>query len=702
MKPASSLAHDIAQMIRPGIKIPVSDATSKYIRVKGKGGGVDNWSAQLTPYMIEPMNCMASREYEAVIFVGPAQSGKTQALLFGSLAHDIKCTKSDVMIVQTTKQTATDWERADLSWTIRNSPELKSEMAAGSRADNVFVKTMRSGQNIFVAWPTVSNLSGKALRSVKLTDYDRMDAIPGEGSVFELARKRTTTFLSQGMTLAESSPSGKITDPQWRPSADSPHEAPPSESQILSLFNDGDRRRWYVQCPECGEYYLPPSDETGLNFPVNQDLFGVTEGKLIRQALYICTVNGCLIETSHKRAMNASGKWLKEGQRIEKGATVGEGRKSKIASFWFPGIFAAYADPQRLAERFLQGLRKYDLDSEEDTIRAVMNIDFGAPYRSRKTIGEYTGAEYQKRAETVPEKQVPDGVRFLVAACDVQGWGFSVAIIGYGQHRERWLIDRFELRVSDRIESGELQTMRPSVHHDDWLKLRDSVMQRQYPLADNSGRSMKIMMTACDSGGEPGVTDRAYAFWKLLRKEKLNDRFMLVKGEAPKPGVNKPTARKVYPDNSSEKRRTASARGEIPVWIVNTTKLKDALSADLKKEQRAPGYIHFPQWLPDAVYDELSAEQYDAKDGWVKISKRNELWDQFVYGEAAVFAKLQESKIKELNWNNQPAWAKPWDENPMVVGAKTTEINIQKHDSAPKPNQAKSKPDWIPKQESWL
>ncbi|EKI05075.1 phage terminase large subunit family protein, partial [Escherichia coli 5412] len=46
-------------------------------------------------------------------------------------------------------------------------------------------------------------------------------------------------------------------DVKWRRT--SPHEAPPTTG-ILSLYNRGDRRRWYWPCPHCGEYFQPCGD----------------------------------------------------------------------------------------------------------------------------------------------------------------------------------------------------------------------------------------------------------------------------------------------------------------------------------------------------------------------------------------------------------------------------------------------------------
>lgn len=101
----------------------------------------------------------------------------------------------------------------------------------------------RDGSFLKIGWPSIIVFSSSDYKRVALTDYDRFpEDIDGEGDGFSLASKRTTTFMSAGMTLAESSPGREITDVKWRRS--SPHEAPPTTG-ILSLYNRGDRRRWY-------------------------------------------------------------------------------------------------------------------------------------------------------------------------------------------------------------------------------------------------------------------------------------------------------------------------------------------------------------------------------------------------------------------------------------------------------------------------
>jgi phage terminase large subunit GpA-like protein len=65
-----------------------------------------------------------------------------------------------------------------------------------------------------LSWPTISELSGKPIPRLWLSDYDRMPQnVDGEGAPFDLARKRAQTFKRYGMTVAESSPGFAVDNP---------------------------------------------------------------------------------------------------------------------------------------------------------------------------------------------------------------------------------------------------------------------------------------------------------------------------------------------------------------------------------------------------------------------------------------------------------------------------------------------------------
>jgi len=666
---AVDIRRDIARMVRPPERISVSEAASRYVNVRTSSGGIDRWDSGLTPYMIEPMNCLTSRQYEAVIFVGPAQSGKTQALITCFLAYVLKCDPSDIMILQTSKDTARDFDMQVIKRTFRDSPEIKKELAPGSKADNTFDKVFRAGNILFQAWPSINKLSGKPLKYVLLTDYDRMDQdIEKEGSPFSLAQKRTTKFLSRGMTLVETSPGFEVSDPNYTPRYE--HEAPPCGG-ALSLFNMGDMRRYYVQCPECGEYYMSPMDEHGLDFVHNRDLFGATDVEIFREARFVCSAHGCLIDTRHKRAMNEGHIWLPQGCKIEKeGEVVGESIKRRIASYWFPGIMAAYSSPNSLVEKFLNGCREYDITGSEQNLKTTVNVDFGSPYLPRRLMSAVNADEYMDRAEDLPKRAVPEGVRFLSASVDVQKSKFVVQVVGYGVNKEKWLVDRFDIDRSERPDNDGFRPVDPAAHIEDWFLIEKKVIKRRYPLAGDAGREMAVLMTACDSGGREGVTERAYMFWREMRRKQLHSRFCLIKGERPKRTANKPKIFKTSPDKTSSAARKAKVTNELPLWLLNTTALKDSVFADLSRVEPGDNYIHFPDWLGKWFYDELVAEKR-SEEGWDKAKgARNESFDLFCYAEAGFLVKLVGHWQSEINWASPPAWAAEWDSNSEVYGSK--------------------------------
>lgn len=204
------------------------------------------------------MNCLASREYDAVIFVGPARTGKTIGLIDGWVIYNVICDPADMLIIQMTEEKAREHSKKRLARTFRVSPEVVSRLSPNKNDNNVYDRTFLAGNYLKIGWPSVNIMSSSDYKCVALTDYDRFpEDIDGEGDAFSLASKRTTTFMSSGMTLVESSPGRDVKDVKWRRT--SPHEAPPTTG-ILSLYNRGDRRRWYWPCPHCGEYFQPCGD----------------------------------------------------------------------------------------------------------------------------------------------------------------------------------------------------------------------------------------------------------------------------------------------------------------------------------------------------------------------------------------------------------------------------------------------------------
>ena len=625
-----------AEILRPPRRIPVADAVEAGMVVYGSN---EVWKRSRTPYMVAPMNALTNRQLEGVIFVGPSRSGKSAALVEGFLYYTATCDPGDFHIIHMTQATAQHYSRTRVESLNRLSPALRERLSPYANDDNVYAKRYRSGMNLTIGWPSITQLSSFDFRFVALTDYDRFpDDVGREGDVFTPARKRTQTFMSAGRVLVESSPGKVLTDAKWQPR--NAHEGPPCGG-IFSLYNQGDRHRWYWPCPHCHEFFTSaPSPEA----------FSVVDG----HAHLICTVCGSTIDAKHKPELNAAGVWLADGQSIAADRTItGAAPISTLASYWLTGPAAAYQSWDSLLQRYQQAYSTMERTGDEKPLQALITTDFGTAYRPRNLNVMRDGRVLAGRAESGDKRTIPAGVHFLTAAVDVQKERFVVQIMGWGIAAERWLIDRYNLRWSRRLGgNGEPEPIDPARQLQDWALLLDQVACKPYPFAADPTQGLIPVVTAVDSGGKAGVTERAYSFWKQARGVGLGARVMLVKGDARNTG---PRLTRTFPDSTGRTDRKANAAGEVPVWLLNTLILKDSLAADLERTAAGPGYIHFPDWLGPWFYDELAAETRTAK-GWQNLSNdRNEAFDLCVYNHAAMLLVRGDS----INWGKPPAWADP-------------------------------------------
>jgi len=648
--------RQVAELVRAPRRVSPSVAATRHLLTE-KGP----WSPDLTPMLTEPLDVLGGRRYTGVVFVGPARTGKTMSLILGGVTYIVTCAPGDTLVVQMSQDAARDFSRTDLDRAIRNSPALAERLSPRARDDNTYDKFFRSGIVLKLGWPAVSQLSSKTLQYVFITDYDRpenRDNVDGEGPMWDLAAKRTETYMSRGKCLAESSPGEDYLDPRWRPST--PHEAPPARG-ILSLYNRGTRARWYWPCKHCGEYSeaapgLEPFDLPGFDELVesvqSQDIMALAE----TFARVVCRKCGGVHDMADRAAMNARGRWVHEGQRVNSAGVVeGERRRSNIASYWLGGCAAAYQRWDGIVLKYLQAVATYARTGDEMPLKATTNTDQGAPYLPRAAAKRRTADDLLRRMEPWPKGTVPAGVRFLTAAVDVQANRFVVEVFGWGEALESWLVDRFVITSSLRPEGDRTAALDPSSYVEDWLTLESQVIGRRYPVDGQPGRELRVLVTMCDSGGRDGVTDNAYKFWRHCRGKGLGKQFMLIKGTGAKDAAR---CVLTWPDSRGRKDRSAGSKGDVPVWLVATNTLKDGVSGDLGRTEPGPGYHHIPQWVDRPYFDEMSAEVRTPK-GWErKPGERNEAFDLHVYNRAAVIVLGGEA----IDWRAPPEWAKAFDE----------------------------------------
>ncbi len=662
---AAEVRRSVCEGFRPAERISVSEGINRTLVTKD-----GPYSPELSPYMAQPADRLDSRKYRAVVFIGPGRCSKTATLIDGWAVRNIRYAPGDMLIVQSSQDLARYYSKQRFDKIIKASPKVRERLSTRRQDDNTYDKVFRNMVLAF-GWPSGAQLSGRDFRYVAITEYDlAADDIDEEGSLFTLGSMRTQSYMSAGMTVVETSIRRVYTDAQWRPKRELPHEAPPAGGATL-LYNMGTRNWLYWQCRECREFY-PLNPDVHVMFgldPIehlaNKLTADTLEDWVRHHACIACPHCGAVAQEDQRRALNKGARWVPDGCRITPdGEIIGEQRETDIDSYQLSCVAAGYAHWPKLLRDYGVAILEYQRTGLETGIKETVNLHQGRAYLPFALQGKRkAGHELQKRAEEQRQGYVPRGVRFLTASVDVQAGkraGFVVKVLGWGPHREHWTIDRFHLRHSEREgEDGQPLLLDPAGYVEDWQRLVEKAIQRRYPLEDGSGRTMPVRVTLCDSGGEDGVTSRAYEFWRQMAREGMGHKFRLVKGAN---SSNAPRVEERRPDARGNKQSNSGATGDVPVLFINTDQIKDTIAADLKREEPGPGFWHFASWMPTSAFEELTAETRTAK-GWVNASKRhNEELDLCVYGEAAWIA-LQADKI---NWTNPPPWARDWDENPDV------------------------------------
>jgi len=633
---ASLIRRDVAELIRPPRRVKPSQAAAEHMKLVEGDGTIKAWDPFATPYMIEPLDCMASRQYDAVIFVGPARTGKTQALVDGYIAYSVVCSPADGLIIQISEEKAREYSKKRVDRMLTHSPALAERMSPRGHDNNVHDKIFRAGNYLGIKWPSKNVMASSDFKFVLITDFDRLpDDVGGEGDPFTLASKRTQTFGSTGMTLAESSPGREITDPTWRRPEDCPHMAPPTTG-ILDLYNHGDRRRWYWQCPEraCREWFQP-----------------IQEHFHMASRAVVCPHCGTPVPAALKKKLNRAGRWVPEGQRLTPdGELVGTPRGGRIASFWMEGPAAAFQTWESLAVKLERAEESYEATGSERALKTVVNVDSGRPYLSRALQEANQSHAMSELAEDFPRFVVPEGARFLIAAADVQGGQdarFVVQVHAFGPRMEQWLIDRYEIRESNRpgVDGGKAP-IDPASYPEDWDVLTERVLGSTYR-THIDGQELRVRLLISDSGGEDGVTEHAKAWYMRMRRQQLADKVRLYKGGS---SLTAPVIRKTR----------IGTRKNIPQLLCNPNILKDTIFGAIRRRGSGPAKIHLPQWLGAAFWDELRAEVREPNGRWKKIRKRNEAIDLC----AMIWAAALDLGADRINWDNpaQP-WARPIEQN---------------------------------------
>lgn len=670
--------------LRPAERITVSESAERHMRVK-VGDEWQEFRRDVTPYMIEPTDMIASPLFRGMVFCGPSQSGKTQ-MLQSAVAYTIMSNPGRVALFQMTREAAAEFERNKLAPMIRNSPDLRARMATGRGADNMYQKLFVGGTQLTLDWPTITKLSSATIRLVLGTDYDHFpESIDGEGDAYSLMRARARTFLSRGMVVVESSPGAPIVDESWR--SKSPHDSPPVKYGVLALYPEGTRARWYWPCPHCEEEFEPTFKR--LRYPASADPAEAGEA-----AEMICPHCGSLIGHHLKRELNIAGRWLHE-TRSGDVAPIGDPdvRRSDMLSYWLDGAAAAFSSWADLVTQYESALRRFEATGDEEPLKSAMNTGQAQPYlpRSATSESEVTVQALKDKARGIdtPKGVAPEWTRYITMHADVQGTRFDVGATAWGDDGRHQPIDRFDLGTPpDDAPGGKDRTVRPFDIAEDWEVLT-SLIDREYPV-ENTQWVLKPVAVAIDLQGGGHTTENAYKFYRARRAAGQGKMWFLTRGQG---GDRIDRVWLKAPESSSKNRRKAAT--DLKILNMATDRLKDAAAASLRLTDIGQNICLIPEWFSDAHLNEFTAERRTAK-GWEKRPGmvRNESLDHLVQARA-LHIHLGGERITA---ERCPFWAVLSVDNPFArfTGTAPREVEPQQQRSAP------AAPNWIQPKGNWL
>jgi len=644
-----AIVNSAASAFRPVVKRSVSDFIADTLVLGQPGVAIRKWDKDEAPYMIEPANMLASHEHDAVIFVGPARTGKTVVFGEGFLTYAVLNDPGDFLFVQMTTYKAREYSKTRLERAFRYTAPLAAAINPNVKEDALLNKRFKNGMFLNVGWPSISHLSGSDYRYVVITDYDRLSPdVEGEGSPYMLALKRTQTFGKRGMCAVESSPGFQLQTAVY--DLLTPHMAPPADG-ILSLYNSGDKRRWYWTCLDCSRPFeaKPGLDCFGLIPDFEQlqvalqkeDLFLLAQ----RWAKVVCPNCGCVIDEKHKKKLNKAGFWLRD---------LDNTCESNVASFWLGGVAAAYQSWLSLILKYLQNAQRYFSSADEEGLKTYFNTDLGMPYTPMAVI------DASKDTQAFPVDKfdryvMPLGAVYLTAAVDVQGGKrseFVVEVQAHGPYGERWIIDRYKITESMRKNAkGEALQIEPNQYLEDWDLITMRVLNCTYKTT-YTDLEMKIRMVVIDSRGEDGVSSISRNYWRSLKPLRLHERVRLYMGIG---NISAPAMVPVYVGERVK---------DVPALRCNPSAIKDKIMPMLRRLTGGGAKIHLPHWLPREYFNELRAET-KIKGRWVKSSShnRNEAIDLCVMNDVASMYL----GTNTINWRNPPAWARPIPDNIDVI-----------------------------------
>ncbi|WP_165063952.1 phage terminase large subunit family protein [Paludisphaera rhizosphaerae] len=656
---AKSVRLAAATALRPPPRIELSEWSARHrvlpTEVTANAG---RWSNDLFPFIVEIMDCLSPwHPAETVTFCKSAQVAGTESGLNWMFAI-ADMWPAPTLMVHPTIQAAQAWVREKLAPSLRATPAVRTrvvEQRSRDGASTTLFKSFPGGFWVITGSNSAADISSKSIRNVIKEEWDRWALdVDGQGDPDKLVDARQTSYHASGKAKSYRASTPTIV----------------GVSRIWPAYLAGDRRRYRVPCPDCGEAQV-------LNFFPDANGRGglIFERQAPFQARYACAHCGVLIEHHRKREMLAGGRWVAENP--------GPARQP---SFHISALYSPVTTWDKMAEAFLES------KDDPTKYKAFVNLWLGEAWEERGDAPEWQRL-YARRGDYA-QGSVPHGGLVLTGAADVQKDGIFYEVVAWGAGRVSWSIDVGFL-------PGDTADPDSAV----WRALA-ALRERAYP--DAYGNARRIDAFAVDSG----YNSAAVYAWVRGRPDTF-----AVKGQDGwfHPPIGTPG--KIDINYRGDKKR----RG-LAVWPVGTYGLKSELYANLRKAGREegagdfhpPGYCHFSEFHDERFFQQLTSEHVAEREHKGRIVKEwratgpNHYHDCRVYN-MAMADHLGLSRMTDGQWVElakarsvppekiQADLFAPMGATPPAAEPARAEPEVDESTPTPRPP---SRP-WVPKYRGW-
>lgn len=360
-------------------------------RVIDRGARKGRWSNELTPYLVEIMDCYTDPTIREIIFQKSSQVAGSE-LIMNCIGYDIEIDPTDMAYVAETEDKARAWAMESFDATVNATPILQRLVKTGDEDNNQRVKRFTGGQ-LIIAWASSpSQLSSRPLQKL-FFDEKAAYKVTKEGDAVKLGEARTKTYAGYEKVLKVSSPRS-LDD-----SADIAHD-----------YARGDQREYYVPCPSCD--FMQTLKWANVKWESNEP----------DTAYMVCEGCGVMLENDDLPEMLMAGKWIAHAPF------------NGIASFKINQLYSLLMGQRSWAQMVADFLEAKKFKS---TLQVWTNTALGESWKPEERI-DYADLSLQKEDY---ESQVPVGVLVLTAGVDVQGDRLECEIVGWGRDHESWSID---------------------------------------------------------------------------------------------------------------------------------------------------------------------------------------------------------------------------------------------------------------------